>query len=183
MGEHITPLRLAYNGSFGQTYTLLARDQGTPVHSPYGGTDLYASHPLYISVDPATGDTHGVFFFTAASMDVILQDKAMTYRAIDGVVDLYVFSGPTPQDVVRQYTALIGTTFMPPYWALGFHLCRWGYDSLARTMAIQENMTMHNLPQDVQWNDIDYMDKYLGKPSAVLGLGAMIRRGGGDGGW
>jgi len=44
---------------------------------------------------------------------------------------------------------------MPPRWALGFHLCRWGYNSLNQTQAIWQSMIDNNMPQDAQWNDID----------------------------
>ena len=30
--------------------------------------------------------------------------------------------------VVSQYTEAVGRYYVPPYWALGFHLCRWGYN-------------------------------------------------------
>ena len=50
---------------------------------------------------------------------------------------------------------------MPPYWSLGFHLCRYGYNSLDNMKVVRERMVANHIPQDVQWNDIDYMDKYL----------------------
>ena len=50
---------------------------------------------------------------------------------------------------------------MPPYWGLGFHLCRWGYGSLNGTMTVNDNMRKYGIPQDVQWNDIEYMDRHL----------------------
>ena len=50
---------------------------------------------------------------------------------------------------------------MPPYWGLGFHLCRWGYGSLNGTETVNENMRRYGIPQDVQWNDIEYMDRHL----------------------
>ena len=46
---------------------------------------------------------------------------------------------------------------MPPYWALGFHLCRWGYNNLTNMKAVRARMLANQIPQDVQWNDIDYM--------------------------
>lgn len=46
---------------------------------------------------------------------------------------------------------------MPPYWGLGFHLCRWGYGSLNGTQTVNENMRKYRIPQDVQWNDIEYL--------------------------
>ena len=50
---------------------------------------------------------------------------------------------------------------MPPYWGLGFHLCRWGYGSLNGTVTVNDNMRKYGIPQDVQWNDIEYMDRHL----------------------
>lgn len=40
-------------------------------------------------------------------------------RAIGGLVELYLFLGPTPEEVIRQYHQVVGKPMMPPYWALG----------------------------------------------------------------
>ena len=47
---------------------------------------------------------------------------------------------------------------MPPYWGLGFHLCRYNYGSMNRTREIWERTRAAGIPFDVQWNDLDYMD-------------------------
>ena len=72
LGEHITPLKLDTSGSSGQVYTLLARDQGTPVHRTMGATNLYASHPFYMLLDPEDGTAHGVFLLNSNAMEVTL---------------------------------------------------------------------------------------------------------------
>lgn len=57
-------------------------------------------------------------------MDVIINQTSLTYRVIGGLVDLYFFTGPTPEEVIRQYHEVIGFPAMPPYWSLGFHQTR-----------------------------------------------------------
>ena len=55
---------------------------------------------------------------------------AVTYRTVGGILDFYIFLGPSPEEVTYQYTELIGRPYFPPYWALGFQLSRYGYENL-----------------------------------------------------
>lgn len=69
---------------------------------------------------------------------------------------------------------------MPPYWGLGFHLCRFNYGTTNRTREIWDRTRAAGIPFDVQWNDIDYMDsakdftydkkKFAGLPDFVREL-------------
>ena len=62
-------------------------------------------------------------------MDIELNEDFIRYTVIGGVVDLYVFVGPTPLAVSSQYTEVVGRPALMPYWTLGFHNCKWGYES------------------------------------------------------
>lgn len=75
---------------------------------------------------------------------------ALTWRTIGGVLDLYMFMGPSPSEVIQQYTEVIGRSFMPPYWSLGFHLCKYGYHSVNETMAVVKRMQEAKIPQVCQ---------------------------------
>ena len=84
-------------------------------------------------------------------MDVILSPApAITYRTIGGIVDISIFLGPSPKEVVAQYIAFVGKPALPPYWALGFHLCKYGYGSLNRTKEVMQRNIAAGIPLDVQ---------------------------------
>jgi hypothetical protein len=60
---------------------------------------LVGVHPFHINLElNKTGQTnvHGQFFLNSNAMDVDLQPlPALTYTTIGGIIDLYIFTGPT----------------------------------------------------------------------------------------
>ena len=54
-------------------------------------------------------------------MDVAAGAERASFRAVGGVLDLYVLLGPRPRDVLAQLTAVVGRPALPPFWSLGFH--------------------------------------------------------------
>ncbi len=59
--------------------------------------------------------------------------------------------------MTEQYTEAVGRPFLPPYWSLGYHQCRFGYRDLNDTRQVMERTLAAGVPLDVQWNDLDYM--------------------------
>ena len=79
--------------------------------------------------------------------DVDMQPlPALTFRTIGGIIDMTIFIGSKPDDVIQQYTSVIGNPTMPPYWALGFHLCRYGYGSSEKLKAVIERNRAIDIP-------------------------------------
>ncbi|XP_075072836.1 lysosomal alpha-glucosidase-like [Mixophyes fleayi] len=153
LGEHLTSLNLDLNWT---RFTFWNRDL-----IPRKDANLYGTHPFYLGMEK-DGSAHGVFLLNSNAMDIMLQPTpALTWRTTGGIFDFYVFLGPEPKTVIKQYQDVIGLPFMPPYWGLGFHLCRWGYTTSNATREAVKKMRDAEMPQDVQWNDIDYMDEYL----------------------
>uniref|UniRef100_A0A8C6PJX3 Lysosomal alpha-glucosidase n=1 Tax=Nothobranchius furzeri TaxID=105023 RepID=A0A8C6PJX3_NOTFU len=151
LGEHYTPLILDLNWT---SLSLWNRDM-----APHADANLYGSHPFYI-VQEDDSLAHGVFLLNSNAIEVMLQPTpALTWVSIGGILDLYIFLGPDPQSVIQQYLQIIGYPMMPPYWSLGFHLCRWGYTTTNATRMVAQHMHSANFPMDVQWNDLDYADK------------------------
>ena len=64
-------------------------------------------------------------------------------------------------EVVDEYYNLIGRPMMPPYWTLGFQLCRYGYENDTHIRSIFDRVKDLGVPFDTQYADIDYMDRRL----------------------
>jgi lysosomal alpha-glucosidase len=150
---------------------------------PRPDANLYGVHNFLLGMiaeGKSTGTSYGYFFLNSHAQEVILQPKpAITYRTIGGILDLFIFTAEHPRDVVSDYWTLIGPPTLPPYWSLGFHLCRWGYyDTNHIRLTMQRNIDQH-MPHDVVWADIDYMDRYLDwtvDPQRYHDLGDFVKR-------
>ncbi|MEE6501197.1 hypothetical protein FKM82_004096 [Ascaphus truei] len=122
-------------------------------------SNLYGAQTFFMCLEDKDGSAFGVFLMNSNAMEVTIQPApAVTYRTIGGILDFYVFVGSNPEQVVMEYLELIGRPYMPAYWTLGFHLSRWGYESLDVVKAVVERNRAIGLPYDVQFTDIDYME-------------------------
>jgi len=54
--------------------------------------------------------------------------------------------GPSPEHVTQQYLQAIGLPMMPPYWALGFQLCKFGYGDIDELKKVVEGMRAYDIP-------------------------------------
>uniref|UniRef100_A0A663F389 P-type domain-containing protein n=1 Tax=Aquila chrysaetos chrysaetos TaxID=223781 RepID=A0A663F389_AQUCH len=155
------------------TWGMFARDQ-----PPGYKLNSYGFQPFYMGLE-GDGNAHGVLLLNSNAMDVTFQPTpALTYRTTGGILDFYMVLGPTPELVVQEYTALVGRPVMPPYWALGFQLCRYGYENDTEIAMLVEDMKAARIPYDVQYADIDYMERQLDFTlnPRFTGLPALIKK-------
>lgn len=106
-----------------------------------------------------------VFMNTGAPNWVAQQNEtsvapSIWFGAPAGVPDVFWIVGPDLATLTRRLQRLVGTTPVPPLWALGHHQCRWGYGSRRDLEELDEQFEQHDIPTAGLWLDIDYMDGY-----------------------
>ncbi len=157
-----------------------AKFWNTDVWGDYPLREVFEGEPesLYVSIPwmiLRSGDAFagilvrhpGAVFFDAASnfvWDGKNRDDADRNRfyvgAPDGPLDVYFLAGPTLPELTRRMQKLVGTTPLPPLWALGHHQCRWGYASPEDLRELDRKYEECAIPCDGLWLDIEYMDGY-----------------------
>jgi alpha-glucosidase len=126
----------------------------------WGGNamNLYQSHPWVLAVR-ADGSAYGVLADTPnrCLIDLTL---GIRFEADGASFPVLVIERDNPQDVVRELGRLTGTMPLPPRWALGYHQCRYSYTPDDRVREIADGFRERDIPCDVIWFDIDYMDGF-----------------------
>jgi alpha-glucosidase len=121
----------------------------------------YTAFPFFIARRPER--TLGILVATTWPLDVVVDEgKVAITAACDTAgspVDVIVFQG-TIADIVRELSSLVGRTFLPPAWALGFHQSRWSYKTDRAVLEVARRFRTLDLPADVIHLDIHHMDRY-----------------------
>jgi alpha-glucosidase len=95
------------------------------------------------------------------SLGVRHRDEHLLTVGVDsGALDLILLAGPTLADVVARMSLLMGSPTMPPRWALGYHQCRWSYETAAELDDVSACLHECGIPVGAMWMDIDYMDDF-----------------------
>jgi len=159
LGETIDSKGLRRNNE-GSISTMWSRDAGTPADE-----NIYGTHPFYLETRPGksgeASKSHGVFLRNSHGMDILLRKGLIEYRALGGTLDFYFISGPSPKAVVQQFSEVIGKPAQMPFWAFGFHMCRWegSFSTLESLKKVVDRMRKEDLPLETVWSDLDYMHK------------------------
>lgn len=122
---------------------------------------LYKSIPFLIG--KGEGYVYGLFFDNTfhSYMDLGKESTEYFYYGADnGNLDFYFMAGERMTDIVEHYTYLTGRAPLPQLWTLGYHQCRWGYESAEDIRTVAKGMRQHRIPCETVQYDIDYMDGY-----------------------
>lgn len=75
-------------------------------------------------------------------------------------LDLYVITGDSSYDIVKQFRKIIGRSYIPPKFAFGFGQSRWGYKTQKDFVEVVTKYRENHIPIDMLYMDIDYMEDY-----------------------
>lgn len=142
----------------GEKMTMWNSDVFAP-HNPE--TDaLYQSIPYFMTV--RNGKAHGIFFDNTFKTTFNFKSNNHTYSfsAEGGQLDYYVLAGPSPKNVIEQYTDLTGRMPFPPKWALGYHQSKYSYKSEQEVRELAHTFIQKQIPLDAIYFDIHYMNGY-----------------------
>eukprot|EP00767_Chilomastix_cuspidata_P000909 gnl/Chilomastix_cuspidata/1263.p1 GENE.gnl/Chilomastix_cuspidata/1263~~gnl/Chilomastix_cuspidata/1263.p1 ORF type:complete len:863 (+),score=278.11 gnl/Chilomastix_cuspidata/1263:26-2614(+) len=151
LGPRRDPLCLPVN----ETYTLWTSDNsGTPDHTP-----IYSDHPFLLEIRES-GAAHGYFLLNSNAMDVDVWYDRFTWKPVGGNIDMLIFTGETPMDVIRSYQHAVGLPVAVPRWVLGWHQSRWDgeYSTIDYLEYVVSSYEEYGIPLDNLFTDIDYMD-------------------------
>ncbi|KAH0293797.1 alpha 1,3-glucosidase [Aureobasidium namibiae CBS 147.97] len=173
--EHTGPLSLRQTrggeGNFDDPYRLYNADVFEyEMNSPmtlYGAIPFMQAHKK--------DSTVGIFWLNAAEtwIDIVKSkssanplslgigshtDTQTHWFSESGLLDIFVFLGPTPKDVVSSFSELTGYTQLPQQFAIAHHQCRWNYVTDEDVKDVDRKFDKSQIPYDVIWLDIEYTD-------------------------
>jgi len=131
-----------------------------PVHHPQV-EQMHTSIPFYIGLAP--GRAYGVYFDNTfrTNFDFAKTDPGIiSFKAAGGYLDYYFMCGGTSGEVLKAYSSLTGTHPLPRKNFLGYHQSRYSYENERELFSVADNLRKHDIPCDVLYLDIAYMDEY-----------------------
>jgi len=127
-------------------------------YSLAGGKRLYQSHPWVLGVN-SDGTAFGVIADNTWKQQIDLSDS-IRFISEGPAFRIIVIKRNSPQEVITELTNLIGRMEMPPLWSLGYQQCRYSYVPDTRIKNVADTFRLKNIPCDVIWMDIDYMERF-----------------------
>lgn len=123
--------------------------------------EMYQAIPFFMVLRPQL--TYGIFLNIThlSQFDLgVAEPGIWQMQAQSPELDYYIIHGDAPAQILETYTALTGRMPLPPKWALGYHQCRWSYESEEVVQKLAHEFRSRKIPCDVIHLDIDYMNGY-----------------------
>ena len=149
-------------------YTIWPNDTGGIIQDDgKGGKNGYSHQPVAIHKTSVENIWLGFVFLNSNNQDVIIKDYnqeqgliSLQHKTIGGIIDYYIIVDSSPEEVIKDIQKLLGSPFLPPYWAVGSHQSRHGFNNFNNFKDTYDNYIKYNIPVDTMWVDIDSMNNY-----------------------
>lgn len=121
---------------------------------------LYASHNFLLLAGECPT---GLFFDYPGGLEFDIgftQQDMLTVSCKHADLYLYIITGSSLTDVVKQFRHAIGRSYIAPKWAMGYAQSRWGYAVPQDFREVVDHYRKHHIPLDAVYMDIDYMERF-----------------------
>lgn len=121
---------------------------------------LYGAHNFIIIHGTVT---FGAFFDFAGKMEFDIgytKRSVMQIHAASNNLTVYIITGESEKDIVKQFRKMVGRSYIPPFWAFGYGQSRWGYKTEEDIRTVAKQYQDAGIPLDSIYLDIDYMERY-----------------------
>ncbi|MGC9150762.1 MAG: TIM-barrel domain-containing protein [Microbacter sp.] len=160
---HLTPHEAVY-GSGERALPLNRRGYFLDLYNiPHYGYGMNTNDLNYEVPFLTTSDGYGLFFdnVSKAFLDIgKTQPDNLQYGAFSGVLTVYVIFG-NYQQILHSYYHLTGTQPLPPRWALGNLMSRFGYSSQLQVDTILAKMQRDSIPVDAVIFDLFWFGDHI----------------------
>lgn len=121
---------------------------------------LYAAHNFIVI---SGKETFGLFFDYPSKITFDIgytKEEILQVSCEYADLYLYVITGESAYDIVKQFRKIIGRSYIPPRFAFGFGQSRWGYKTKEDYRSVADGYQDNHIPIDMIYMDIDYMQDF-----------------------
>ncbi len=123
-----------------------------------GGKRLYQSHPWVMGVRD-DGSAFGIIADNTWRQSFDLKNP-VTIVSDGPPFRVIIIEKESPRELLKTLADLTGRIELPPLWALGYQQSKYSYYPDSRVKEVASEFRKRNIPCDVIWMDIDYMDHF-----------------------
>lgn len=123
-------------------------------------TSLYGAHNFLV----VSGKENGGIFIDCPG-EVVFDIGFSKYdtlrihiKSLDA--DIYIIEENSVLNIVKSFREIIGRSYIPPRWGMGFGQSRWSYPDKEKIREVAEKYRLNRIPLDAIYLDIDYMERY-----------------------
>ncbi len=146
-GERFSKMDLS-----GKTFRLINQDA-----NGVNNRRAYKNIPFYLS-----SRDYGLFIHTSAYTKLSLADhssRSVQFLTEEGLIDIFIIGGDTPEEILFNYRRLTGFPSMPPLWSFGTWMSRMSYFSAEEVTGICKRLRDEDFPCDVIHLDTGWFRK------------------------